>query len=169
MAKKKNQLKLVTLPAENLREPSKKLKFPLPPETERIIAEMIRVCRKYDGIGLAAPQVGLNIQLVIINLEEYGVKPFPLVNPEIKKYSGKKIELEEGCLSIPGKFHPLTRSESIDVKAYSLNGKLLEFKADGLLARVIQHEVDHIQGKLFIDHLDKKAREELIKDFGAKA
>lgn len=165
MAKKKHQLKLVTLPSENLTRPSEKVKFPLPPDFSRLVQEMIRVCRKHEGIGLAAPQVGLNIRLVIINLEHYGVKPFPLINPEITKSSVKTVEAEEGCLSIPGKFGIVKRPEKVDVKAQTPEGKTIEFKADGLLARVIQHEVDHINGILFVDHLSKKEREELVRDF----
>lgn len=167
MAKNKHQLKLVTLPAESLREPSAKVKFPLPPDFNRIIEEMIRVCRKHKGIGLAAPQVGLNIKLVIINLDEYGVPPFPLINPEIKKYSFKKIEPDEGCLSVPGIFSKVKRAEKVDVKAFNLEGKPIEFKADGILAHVVQHEVDHINGVLFIDHLSESDREKLMKEYNA--
>ena len=165
MAKKKHQLKLVTLPSENLRKPSEKVRFPLPRDFQHLIDEMIRVCRKHKGIGLAAPQVGINIKLAIINLEEYGVKPFPLINAEIKGRSIKKIEAEEGCLSIPGKFAFVKRPEKVDVKAQNFEGKVLEFKAGGLLSRVIQHEIDHIDGILFVDHLPKKQREELTKVF----
>lgn len=167
MGNKKHQLDIVTLPAENLRKPSEKVKFPLPPDFNRIIDEMIRVCRKYKGIGLAAPQVGLNIRLVIINLEEYGVPPFPLVNPEITKYSFKKIEPEEGCLSVPGAFGKIKRAEKVDVKAFNLEGKPLEFKADGILAHVVQHEVDHINGILFVDHLSKQNRDKLMEEYNA--
>ena len=165
MAQKKHQLKIVTLPAENLTKPSEKVKFPLPSDFSRLIAEMIRVCRKSHGIGLAAPQVGLNIRLVIINLEAYGVKPFPLINPEITKTSANKVEAEEGCLSIPGIYGVIKRPEKVDVRAQTPEGKTIEFKADGLLARVAQHEVDHINGVLFIDHLSKKERDELMKKY----
>lgn len=165
MAKKKHQLKLVTLPSPNLRENSEKIKFPLPPDFQRIITELIRLCRKHKGIGFAAPQAGLNIKLVIINLEEYGMPPFPLINPEIKKTSSKNILAEEGCLSIPKKFAQVSRPEKIDVVAQNLKGEVMDFKADGLLARVIQHEIDHINGKLFVDRLKKSEMEELTKEY----
>ena len=165
MSKKKHQLKLVTLPAGNLRKPSEKIKFPLTADFPQLIKEMIRVCRKHEGIGLAAPQVGLNIRLIIVNLEEYKVPPFPLINPEIKSSSFKKLEAEEGCLSVPGKFAKVKRAEKVDVRAQNLQGKAVEFKADGMLARVLQHEIDHINGILFVDHLPKKLKEELTAEF----
>ncbi|OGE86619.1 MAG: peptide deformylase [Candidatus Doudnabacteria bacterium RIFCSPHIGHO2_02_FULL_46_11] len=165
MSNNKHQLKLVTLPAENLREPSEKVKFPLSRDFQRLLAEMLRICRKSKGVGIAAPQVGVNLQVVIINLEHLKVPPFPLINPKIQKYSAKKLLLEEGCLSVPGKFAKVERAEKVDVVAYDPKGKKLEFKADGFLAHVIQHEVDHINGMLFVDRLSKAERDELTKEF----
>src|SRR3989344_2635926 len=163
--KKKHQLKLVTLPEASLRQPSEKLRFPLPDNFQRIIDEMIRLCRKHNGAGIAAPQVGLNIRAVIINLEHLGVPPFPLINAEIVKYGKETEEQEEGCLSVPGKFARVARSKKVDVKAQNLEGGKIEFKAEGFLARVVQHEVDHINGVLFVNHLDSKLRDELIEEF----
>jgi peptide deformylase len=114
-----------------------------------LIAEMIETCRKANGIGLAAPQIGKSIRLCIINLEHVGLPPFALVNPKIVGKSFKKIEMEEGCLSIPGIFGIVKRPAKITVKASNLDGKENKFKADGLLARVIQHEIDHLDGILF--------------------
>jgi peptide deformylase len=114
-----------------------------------LAAEMVETCRKASGIGLAAPQIGKSIRLCVINLEHVGLPPFALINPEVTHKSFKKIELEEGCLSIPGVFGIVKRPASISVRALNLGGKETKFKADGLLARVIQHEVDHLDGILF--------------------
>ena len=166
MSKKKHQLKLVTYPAGILTVPAKAVEFPLAPDFQRLVTEMIRICKKHDGIGLAAPQVGIDQRVIIVNLEEFNLPAFPLINPEIIKSSKKQVESEEGCLSLPGIYVMITRPEKVDVKAQSLEGKTLEFKADGLLARVIQHEVDHINGILFIDHLSEKDRNNLLKKYG---
>lgn len=114
-----------------------------------LITEMIETCRKANGIGLAAPQIGESIRLCIINLEHVGLPPFALVNPIITRRSFKKVEMEEGCLSIPGVFGIVKRAKSISVKTTDLDGGTHTFKADGLLARVIQHEIDHLDGILF--------------------
>ncbi len=169
MSTNKHKLELVTLPSENLRKPSEKIKFPLPEDFSGILENMARICREHNGVGIAAPQIGLNIRAVIINLEHMDVPAFPLINPEIVKYSKETDEAEEGCLSIPGKFAIVKRSIKIDVKAQNLEGDVLEFKADGFLARVIQHEVDHINGILFVDRLDPKLRDQLTKEFYEKS
>jgi peptide deformylase len=111
--------------------------------------DMLTACRKANGVGLAAPQIGKSIRLCIINLEHIGIPPFALVNPKLSNKSFRKIEMEEGCLSIPGIYGIVKRPKSITVKAQAVDGKQLKFKADGLLARVIQHEVDHLDGILF--------------------
>jgi len=114
-----------------------------------LISEMVETCRKAEGIGLAAPQIGKSLRLCIINLEHMGLPPFALVNPKIVRKSFRKIEMEEGCLSIPGVFGIVKRPEKITVQTLNLEGKKHKFKADGLLARVIQHEIDHLDGILF--------------------
>jgi peptide deformylase len=169
MPSKKHQLKLIAHPAEVLTMPAKEVAFPLPADFQRVVDELIRVCRKHKGLGLAAPQVGLSMQVAVINLEEYDMPAFPLINPEITKFSSKKVKAEEGCLSIPGVYAMVERPEKIDVKTYSYEGKLLEFKADGMLARVIQHEVDHLHGILFIDHLPEDERSELMRNYKSKS
>ena len=121
--------------------------------------EMIETCKKATGIGLAAPQINRSIRLCIINLEHQGLAPFALVNPKIVKKSWKKIELEEGCLSIPGVFGLVKRPVKIDVSAQDLHGHPIKFTADGLLSRVIQHEVDHLDGILFTKKMSKQTQE----------
>jgi peptide deformylase len=119
----------------------------------KLINDMIDTCRKANGIGLAAPQVGVPIQLCIINLEHMGLQPFALINPKITKTSFKKTDMEEGCLSIPGVFGMVKRPAKITIKAANLDGDL---KADGILARVIQHEIDHLNGILFTTKMSKQ-------------
>ena len=121
-----------------------------------LVEEMIKTCRKANGIGIAAPQVGKSIRLCIINLEHIGIPPFALVNPKIKSKSWKKVEMEEGCLSIPGIFGIVKRPVKIKVEALNLEGKKSSFEADGLMARVIQHEVDHLDGILFTSKMTKQ-------------
>ncbi len=118
--------------------------------------EMIKTCRAVNGIGLAAPQIGKSIRFCIINLEHMGLPPFALVNPKIVKRSAKKIDLEEGCLSIPGIFGIVRRPVKVTVSAQNLNGGQSKFEADGMLARVIQHELDHLDGVLFTSKMIKQ-------------
>ncbi|OGE73871.1 MAG: peptide deformylase [Candidatus Doudnabacteria bacterium RIFCSPLOWO2_02_FULL_42_9] len=121
-----------------------------------LVEKMIETCRAANGIGLAAPQIGKSIRLCVINLEHMGMPPFALVNPKITKKSWRKIEMEEGCLSIPGIYGIVKRPAKITVEALNLEGEKSKFEADGLLARVIQHEVDHLDGILFTSKIIKE-------------
>lgn len=141
-------LKIVTVPDPILTKKTSLIKE-VDLSIKKLAHEMIATCRKVSGIGLAAPQIGKSIRLCIINLEHLGVPPFVLVNPKIIKKSWKKIELEEGCLSIPGIFGIVKRPVTIRIEAQNLAGKKQQFDADGMIARVIQHEVDHLDGVLF--------------------
>ncbi len=147
------------------------------PTIKKLIADMFDTMYAAKGIGLAAQQVGLPIQLTVIDVRgvadrpswvEVGGKrieidssmPMVLINPELKP-TGDRVAGAEGCLSFPEIFAEITRPEAVDVKALDATGKPLEFSCGGLLARVIQHEVDHLQGILFIDRMDRKTKEEL--------
>jgi peptide deformylase len=141
-------LKIVKVPDPILTQKTSLVKK-IDEEILDLVDEMLAACRKANGIGLAAPQVGKSIRLCVINLEHVGLPPFALINPKITKKSFKKIEMEEGCLSIPGVFGIVKRSEKITVESETLDGKGTKFKAEGLLSRVIQHEVDHLDGILF--------------------
>lgn len=146
--------KIVTIPSKILLTKTAKVKE-INKEIESLVLDMIDTCRKAEGIGLAAPQIGLSIRLCIINLEHLGIQPFALINPKITKKSWKKIEMEEGCLSIPGIFGVVKRSKKITVKALNLKGEEIKIEADDLLSRVIQHEIDHLDGVLFISKIVK--------------
>ncbi len=148
-------LKIVTVPDPILNKKTSPLKK-IDQETVELVAEMLSTCRKANGIGLAAPQVGKSIRLCIINLEHIGLPPFALVNPKITKKSWRKVEMEEGCLSIPGIYGMVKRPEKVTVDAQNLDGKEISFKADGLLSRVIQHEIDHLDGILFTSKMTRQ-------------
>lgn len=121
-------------------------------EIKKLIFDMKETVEVENGIGLAAPQVGHSLRIIVIFLEN---KKIALINPQITYFSLRKKKDEEGCLSIPGKFGFVKRSKVIKVKAFDENGKKIKFKAKNLLARVIQHEVDHLDGVLFIDKAEK--------------
>lgn len=114
-----------------------------------LIKDMIETMFKLDGVGLAACQVGKNIQLFVVNPKLS--KKYIFINPEISKMSKKIETIEEGCLSIPGVYKKIPRAKSLKIKALDENGKKFKLKAEGLLARVIQHEMDHLNGILIID------------------
>ena len=154
-------LKLVTVPDPILEKKTEPIKN-IDDSIKKLVNDMIETCRNANGIGLAAPQVGKSIRLCIINLEHMGLPPFALVNPKIVKKSWKKVEMEEGCLSIPGIYGIVKRPTKITVKAKNLNGEENKFEADGMLSRVIQHEVDHLDGILFFDRLSPLKRKLLL-------
>ncbi|MFH1536369.1 MAG: peptide deformylase [Patescibacteria group bacterium] len=137
-----------------LRKKSKPIKSGDISNIEKLISDMIDTMYEDDGIGLAAPQIGKNIQLCIIgNKVTPDEKDLILINPKIT-FFGKKTEvLEEGCLSLPDIFGDVERSVKIRVKAKDQNGKEVIIKAKGLFARVIQHEIDHLNGILFMDKI----------------
>jgi peptide deformylase len=129
------------------------------PELRRIIADMTETMYDEVGIGLAAPQVGISLRLIVLSDEEgRGVQA--LLNPAIVDRSGEATG-EEGCLSIPGVFAPVTRAARVKVEARSLDGKPLTIEARGLRARVLQHEIDHLDGVLFIDRVDPMVRDRI--------
>ncbi len=158
-------LDIVTLPAENLRKKSKEidLDFLASKETQKLIDEMIPKMYESDGIGLAAPQVGNNIRICIIGKEadKKLKEDLVLVNPTWEKTSKKKNSDTEGCLSVPHTFGKVIRYNNIAVEALDRHGKKLSFDAKKFLARVIQHEVDHLDGILFVDKATEIYKEEL--------
>lgn len=104
-----------------------------------------------QGVGLAAPQIGIPLRVIVLGIPEED--EIVLVNPEIVRQSGERL-LPEGCLSIPGYIGEVVRSESVTVKGRDLNGKEIRIKAEGLLAQALEHEIDHINGRLYIDRLE---------------
>lgn len=129
------------------------------PALRRTVADMIETMYDEVGIGLAAPQVGFSLRLMVVGGED-DREPRVLVNPVIVDRGGE-VTAEEGCLSIPGIFAQVTRSEWVDVEATDLDGGPVKIRGRGLLARVFQHEMDHLDGVLFIDRLDPVARDRI--------
>ncbi|MBF2056238.1 MAG: peptide deformylase [Cyanobacterium sp. T60_A2020_053] len=117
--------------------------------------EMLETMYSENGIGLAAPQVGVNKQMIVIDCQPDNPvnPPLVMINPVIKKYSRDLCLLEEGCLSIPNVFIDVTRPRDIEVHFKNINGRLMKMKATGWLSRVIQHEMDHLNGILFVDRV----------------
>lgn len=116
-----------------------------------ILDDMVETMHKYNGVGLAGPQIGILKRLVVIDLyDDKG--PIKLVNPEIIKEKGSK-EVEEGCLSFPNKFAKVIRPEEVIIKALNEYGKQIKISAKGLLAQALSHEIDHLNGVLFVDKI----------------
>jgi peptide deformylase len=132
-------------------------------ELRRLIDDMLETMYAAPGIGLAATQVDFHQRLVVVDVSEDKSRPLVLINPEIIERSGS-LEVEEGCLSVPGVFDtPTARSEKIRVRALDRAGRPFELDADGLLAICIQHELDHLEGKLFVDYLSELKRNRIRK------
>lgn len=127
-----------------------------------IVKNMLETMYEAPGVGLAATQVDIHRRIVVIDISEENDQPLCLINPKILTSQGEE-EMEEGCLSVPGVFEIVRRSESIRVQALNEQGESFEFDADGLLAVCIQHELDHLEGKLFVDYLSELKRQRIKK------
>ena len=126
--------------------------------------KMIKIMNEAPGIGLAAPQLGELKRIITVNIrEDEKDNSYALFNPEIIWYSSKKILMEEGCLSVPKQFAELYRPEKICVKYINQKNKIIEKQINGIEARVVQHEIDHLEGILFIDYLSSLKRNIIIK------
>ncbi len=134
-------------------------------ETKKLMDDMLETMYAAPGIGLAAIQVGILKRLVVLDISkgEEEKKPMFLINPKIIHQSKKTSVYEEGCLSLPGQFAEIERPAECILKYIDYNGKEKELKADGLLATCVQHEVDHLNGILFIDYLSKLKKDMIIK------
>lgn len=132
-------------------------------ELADLIKEMFETMREAKGVGLAAPQVGLNYNLFVTHAPEDEKRVF--INPHILSSSVETVSLEEGCLSLPGIWARVDRPKKVVVQAKDLKGDSFTLKVSGFLARVIQHEYDHLQGRLFTDYADDKVRAKADKKF----
>ena len=129
-------------------------------ETRKLIAHMKRVMIENHGVGLAAPQIGISYRAIVVQSPK---KILGFINPKIVRKSAEKIMGEEGCLSVPGVFVPIKRSTAVEVECETSEGASVRILAKGLVARIFQHEIDHIEGKLIIDHLSLRNRWKLRK------
>jgi peptide deformylase len=134
----------------------------------RLIDDMLETMYEAPGIGLAATQVDVHERVIVIDISERNDDPVCLVNPEILEKEGS-ISSEEGCLSVPEFFEFVDRAEKIRVTARNRDGKSIELEAQGVLAVCIQHEMDHLEGKLFVDYLSSLKRERVKKRFTKRA
>ena len=158
------QRKIVIEPDPILREKSASVEK-VDDEIRALLDDMLETMYAAPGIGLAAVQVGILKRLIVIDIskDEEKKNPLILINPEIISRSQKKSIYEEGCLSLPGHFAEIERPAECEIKFVDYNGKEKKLHAKGLLATCIQHEVDHLNGILFIDYLSKLKKDMIIK------
>jgi peptide deformylase len=129
---------------------------------QKLVDDMLETMYEAPGIGLAATQVDVHRRLIVLDVSETRDQPCVLVNPELELH-GDLQETDEGCLSVPGIYEPVTRAERITVHAQAPDGSPVNFEAEGLLAVCIQHECDHLEGKLFVDYLSNLKRNRIRK------
>ncbi len=122
---------------------------------ERLIDDMIETMRRANGVGLAAPQIGVPLRVIVVQM--LTEEPIVLINPEIARRTGDQ-EVTEGCLSVPGYYGEIKRSAEVVVKGKNRNGKVIRIRAEGLMAEAMQHEIDHLNGTLYIDHVESPER-----------
>ena len=161
---------IIQLPDKRLRRISEPVAR-IDAEVKKLVADMFETMYGAPGVGLAAVQVGVPKRVVTIDATrgEEEKQPFAMINPEILWASDEKSVLEEGCLSIPEYIDEVERPAKVKARFLDLEGRTIDVEAEGLLARVMQHEIDHINGVLFIDHLSKLKRGRVEKKFAKVA
>lgn len=128
----------------------------------KLTEDMLETMYAAPGVGLAAVQINVPSRVIVIDISEHRDTPYRFINPEIIEQSGD-TELEEGCLSVPGIYETVRRSEWVRVRALDREGASFELEADGLLSVCIQHEIDHLDGKLFVDYLSRLKQQRIRK------
>jgi len=131
-------------------------------QVRQMVNDMFETMYDAPGIGLAATQVNIQLEVIVIDVSENKDEPLCLINPKIVGEDGTE-EMQEGCLSVPGFYENVTRAENVTIQALNEQGEQFELQADGLLAVCIQHEMDHLQGKLFVDYLSPLKRQRIKK------
>lgn len=154
-------LTILEFPDERLRKKAVPVKT-VDSDVKKLIDDMLETMYQAKGVGLAATQVNVHQRVIVIDISEEKDKPLCLINPEIIAKDGIE-ESEEGCLSVPGFFEKVKRAERIKVKALNKEGQPFEFEAEDLLAVCVQHELDHLEGKLFVDYLSSLKRQRIKK------
>ena len=150
-------LTILEFPDERLRQKAKPVEK-VDDDIRKLIDDMFETMYAAPGIGLAATQVNVQRRLLVLDISEEKNQPLALINPELLTREGQE-ESDEGCLSVPGVFEKVKRAEKIRVRALNRDGESFEMDADGLLAVCIQHEIDHLEGKLFVDYLSPLKRQ----------
>ena len=159
-----SQLKIEMLGAEVLRRKAEAVPG-TGPELDRLVADMFETMYAANGIGLAAPQVGLSQRLIVVDVKEEGTQPMALLNPTVAEAGAQTERYEEGCLSIPGVAATVERPATCVVDALDAQGQPVRIEAQGMLARCLQHEIDHLDGVLFIDRLSPIKRKMLLAKY----
>jgi len=156
--------KIITEPNKILRQKSLPVNK-IEKEEQRLMDDMLETMYDAPGIGLAAIQVGVPKRIIVLDISKDPEKKEPMyfVNPEVVSASKNDATYEEGCLSVPGQFAEVDRPDSCIIKYLDYNGNYKELKAEGLLATCIQHEIDHLEGILFIDYLSKLKKSMIVK------
>lgn len=149
-------LEILHFPDTRLRTKAKPVSL-VDNEIRKIVSDMYETMYAAPGIGLAATQVNIHRRIIVVDVSTEHNEPLCLINPELVMQEGEE-EMEEGCLSVPGYYETVRRSERIRVRALNQQGELFERDVDGLLAVCIQHEIDHLDGKLFVDYLSPLKR-----------
>ncbi|MEL6470631.1 MAG: peptide deformylase [Cyanobacteria bacterium J06623_4] len=152
---KKPPLSIHYLGDRVLRQPAKRV-AKVDNTLRELVRKMLQTMYSEDGIGLAAPQVGVNKQLLVIDAdpENAAAPPLVLINPKISSYSDDRVAGQEGCLSIPGVYLDVVRPEAIELSFKDENGRPRKMKVNDLVARIIQHEMDHLNGVMFVDRVE---------------
>jgi len=154
-------------PAPVLRRKSEKFEKIGSSEAKKLVSEMLETMKEKRGVGIAAPQINKGVQAIIVDTAD---GPLALYNPKLLKSSKKKESGEEGCLSVAGVYGIVPRFTSVEVEAQNEKGEIIRVKAEGFFARVLQHEIDHINGVLFIDRATKITEgKKLLDEIGNKA
>jgi peptide deformylase len=151
-------LEIIRYPNPILRKKCKAVKK-VDARTRKLIDDMIETLHAAPGIGLAAPQIGENIRLIVVDI---GEGAFAMVNPKIKEKSKAHQTFDEGCLCLPGIVGPVSRSSRITVEGLDRNGEKFTIEAEGLLATVLQHEIDHLEGIVFLDRVTDKDKIRMV-------
>ena len=162
-------MQIITLGNDLLRQKAKKIEK-IDEKTAALANQMLEILVRDKGIGLAGPQIGVMKRIFVVHVNNDTGRVF--INPSILETSVKTCKFEEGCLSVPGIFTNVIRSESIKIQAWNEKGRPFTLEADGLLARVILHEYDHLEGVVFLDRVPDNKRDKLVakyeKSNGAK-
>jgi len=138
------------IPEPVLRQKAKRVRA-IDGSIKKLAGDMIETMHSASGVGLAAPQVGVSLRVIVIGIPEE--EDIILINPQIVRRRGERL-VSEGCLSVPGYVGQIKRAESVRAKGQGLDGKEVRIKADGLLAQALEHEIDHLNGVLYIDYLE---------------
>lgn len=155
------KLDVLHFPDERLRTPAVPVER-VDAGIRQLVDDMFETMYEAPGIGLAATQVDVHKQVIVVDVSELRDEPLVFINPELLSLDGVE-ETEEGCLSVPGIYEKVQRAERIRVRALNREGETFEMEADGLLAVCVQHEMDHLKGKLFVDYLSDLKRRRIRK------